>query len=53
MYNARPDKYKRGHVEFLYASLDHIKDFHAARDIQTYKVLLDVFPKVMLSSTHV
>ena len=37
--------YRRGHVEFLYAALDRMKEFEVHRDLDTYKQLLTLFPE--------
>lgn len=37
--------YRRGHVEFVYASLQKMKEFHVHRDLEVYKHILDLFPK--------
>ena len=37
--------YRRGHVEFIYAALGRVKEFNAHTDLDTYKHLLDLFPK--------
>ena len=37
--------HKRGHVEFIYAALSRMKEYGVERDLETYKKLLDVFPK--------
>ena len=37
--------YRRGHVEFLYAALDRMKEFDVHRDLDTYKQLLTLFPE--------
>ncbi len=50
-YNLRPDKYKRGHVEFIYASMDKMVEFGAHKDINTYRMLLDIFPKNKMKTT--
>ncbi|ELU08340.1 hypothetical protein CAPTEDRAFT_163254 [Capitella teleta] len=40
--------YRRGHVEFVYASLEKMKEFNVHRDLETYKKILDLFPKEKL-----
>lgn len=32
-------------MEFMYAALDRMKDFGTNRDLDTYKQLLEIFPK--------
>ena len=44
MYSSR-DKHRRGHVEFIYAALRHMKQFNVHRDLETYKKVFEVFPK--------
>lgn len=36
---------RRGHVEFIYASLKVMKEFGVEKDLEAYKKLLSVFPK--------
>ena len=36
---------QRGHVEFLNAALKHLKEYNLQKDLDTYKALLNVFPK--------
>lgn len=43
-YNEK-DKIKRGHLEFIYAALKYMEDFGVQGDLETYKKLMDVFPK--------
>ena len=38
-------KQRRGHVEFIYASLEHMKRFKVHRDIDAYRQIFDLFPK--------
>lgn len=35
----------RGHTQFILKALKHMKDFGVNKDLETYKALLDVFPK--------
>ncbi|XP_012255105.2 evolutionarily conserved signaling intermediate in Toll pathway, mitochondrial [Athalia rosae] len=44
MYESR-DKYRRGHVEFIYSAMQHMQDFGVHKDLDAYKKLLDVLPK--------
>ena len=37
--------YRRGHVEFIYASLERMKEFGVNRDLDTYKQVFELFPK--------
>lgn len=39
------DKVKKGHLEFIYAALKYMEDFGVDGDLETYKALMDVFPK--------
>jgi signaling intermediate in Toll pathway protein len=51
-YVDQSGKHRRGHVEFIYAALNHVKDFGVHQDVETYKKLLDLFPKgVMIPQT--
>ncbi|GAB6020368.1 hypothetical protein CHUAL_003077 [Chamberlinius hualienensis] len=36
---------RRGHVEFIYAALKLMKEFGVEKDVESYKRLLEVFPK--------
>lgn len=45
IYLQRQKIYRRGHVEFLYAAMDKMKAFSVQRDIETYRKLIDLFPK--------
>lgn len=45
--------FRRGHVEFIYAALSRMKDFETNRDLDTYKKLLEVFPKGKMIPTNV
>uniref|UniRef100_A0A158R3U7 Evolutionarily conserved signaling intermediate in Toll pathway, mitochondrial n=1 Tax=Syphacia muris TaxID=451379 RepID=A0A158R3U7_9BILA len=42
----------RGHVEFINAALRHIKEFGLHKDLETYKALLNVFPKGPFIATN-
>nr|CAG4644015.1 EOG090X07J4 [Lepidurus arcticus] len=46
------DVHKRGHVEFIYSALKHMKDFGVHRDLEAYKKILDVFPKGQFIPTN-
>lgn len=39
------DKYRRHHVEFIYAALKHMEEFGVERDLEVYKEILNVMPK--------
>ncbi|CAB0006183.1 unnamed protein product [Nesidiocoris tenuis] len=39
------ERLRRGHVEFIYSALRHMKEFGVEKDLQIYKALVDVFPK--------
>uniref|UniRef100_T1J3B0 Evolutionarily conserved signaling intermediate in Toll pathway, mitochondrial n=1 Tax=Strigamia maritima TaxID=126957 RepID=T1J3B0_STRMM len=39
---------RRGYVEFIYAAMAHMEEFGVQRDLETYKQLMDVFPKGVL-----
>uniref|UniRef100_A0A1B6FQ69 Evolutionarily conserved signaling intermediate in Toll pathway, mitochondrial n=1 Tax=Cuerna arida TaxID=1464854 RepID=A0A1B6FQ69_9HEMI len=39
------DKHRRGHVEFIYVALKHMKEFGVHKDLEAYKSLIDVMPK--------
>lgn len=43
-YKSR-DVHRRGHVEFIYAALKHMKEFGVHKDLEAYKKLIDVMPK--------
>lgn len=44
-YLQKENIYRRGHVEFAYASLKRMKDFGCDKDLSSYKKILEVFPK--------
>jgi len=44
-FSKRGDVYKRGHCEFIYASLKQMKEFGVHKDLDMYKAILDAFPK--------
>lgn len=44
IYKGR-EKYRRGHVEFIYAALKYMKEYGVDKDLETYKALIDVMPK--------
>nr|XP_044999820.1 evolutionarily conserved signaling intermediate in Toll pathway, mitochondrial isoform X2 [Jaculus jaculus] len=48
-YNVR----KRGHVEFIYLALRKMQEFGVERDLATYNLLLDVFPKEVFRPRNV
>lgn len=39
------DKRRRGHVQFIETALRYMKAFGVEKDVETYNMLLDVFPK--------
>lgn len=39
------DVHRRGHVEFIYAALKHMKLYNVQGDLEVYKALIEVFPK--------
>ncbi|XP_054281815.1 evolutionarily conserved signaling intermediate in Toll pathway, mitochondrial-like [Macrosteles quadrilineatus] len=43
-YKAK-EKRRRGHVEFIYAALKHMKEFGVHKDLEAYKALMEVMPK--------
>lgn len=45
MFIVKDTLYRRGHVEFIYAALEHMERFGVHRDLSVYKALLEVFPK--------
>ena len=45
LYLKRNPVHRRGHVEFIYAALDRMKEFSVHRDIDTYKKLLGLLPE--------
>lgn len=44
-YIERHGVYRRGHVEFIYAALERMKEFGVNRNLDTYKQVLEIFPK--------
>lgn len=44
-YLMKENVYRRGHVEFVYAALKRMKDFGSAKDLSSYKKIMEVFPK--------
>nr|CAG4651881.1 EOG090X07J4 [Triops cancriformis] len=46
------DVHKRGHVEFIYLAMKHMKEFGVHRDLEAYKKILDVFPKGQFMATN-
>lgn len=42
-----------GHVEFLNTAVKYLKEFNLHKDLDTYKNLLNVFPKGPLIPTNV
>ena len=39
------DVNRRGHVEFIYSAMKHMKQFNVHKDLEVYKALIDVLPK--------
>lgn len=48
MYIAAEKVRRRGHVEFINAALQQMKRFNVHRDLETYKMLLRVFPEEVM-----
>ncbi|ODM95421.1 Evolutionarily conserved signaling intermediate in Toll pathway, mitochondrial [Orchesella cincta] len=46
------DVHLRGHVEFIYAALKEMKKFGVHRDLETYKKIIDIFPKGKMIQTN-
>lgn len=46
------DKYRRHHVEFIYAALKHMEEFGVERDLEVYKEILNVMPKGKMIPTN-
>lgn len=44
IFNER-DVHRRGHVEFIYSALKHMKEYGVHKDLEVYKSLVEVFPK--------
>lgn len=44
IYINRDHVYRRGHVEFIYSALKHMKEFGVERDLDVYRALIDVLP---------
>lgn len=44
---------RRGHVEFIYAALKHMEEFGVNKDLESYKSLINVFPKGKFIPTNV
>lgn len=44
IYKGR-EKYRRGHVEFIYAALKYMKEYGVHKDLETYRTLIDIMPK--------
>ena len=53
IYLKRHGVHRRGHVEFIYASLDKMKEFGVERDIDVYKQIIGLFPKGKMRVTSV
>lgn len=37
--------HRRGHVEFIYTALKHMEEFGVEKDLEVYRMLIDVMPK--------
>lgn len=44
---------RRGIIEFIYAAMRHLEEFGVHRDVDTYKKLMDLFPKGKLIPQNV
>ncbi|XP_067005187.2 evolutionarily conserved signaling intermediate in Toll pathway, mitochondrial [Anabrus simplex] len=47
------DVHRRGHVEFIYAALRHMKEFNVHKDLEAYKSLIDILPKGKFIPTNI
>lgn len=43
---------RRGHVEFIYAAMKYMQDFGVHRDLESYKKLMNIFPKGKMIPTN-
>nr|AHI17287.1 ECSIT [Mytilus galloprovincialis] len=48
IYLDKEGLYRRGHVEFIYAARDKLKEYNLNYDLNAYKALMNVFPKERL-----
>lgn len=46
------DKNRRNHVEFIYAAMKNMEEFGVHKDLEVYKALVDVMPKVKMIPTN-
>lgn len=46
------DVHLRGHVEFIYVALRQMKGFGVHKDLESYKKIIDVFPKGRMLQTN-
>lgn len=46
------DVHLRGHVEFIYVALREMKKFGVHKDLETYKKIIDIFPKGRMIQTN-
>lgn len=44
---------RHGQVEFIYAALRVMKDYGVHKDLQAYKVLMDIFPKEVMTPKNI
>lgn len=44
---------RRGHVEFIYAALRHMKEFGVHKDLEVYRSLIDILPKGKFIPTNI
>ncbi|TKR61183.1 hypothetical protein L596_028328 [Steinernema carpocapsae] len=48
----KSNKQNRGHVEFINTAMNYMKEYELHKDLDTYKALLNVFPKGKLIPTN-
>jgi len=53
IYLKRHGVQRRGHVEFIYASLNQMKEFGVEKDIDVYKEIIGLFPKGKMQAMSV
>ncbi|XP_049828649.1 evolutionarily conserved signaling intermediate in Toll pathway, mitochondrial isoform X1 [Schistocerca gregaria] len=44
---------RRGHVEFIYSAMKHMKEFGVHKDLEVYKALISVLPKGKFIPTNI
>ncbi|XP_046996827.1 evolutionarily conserved signaling intermediate in Toll pathway, mitochondrial [Schistocerca americana] len=44
---------RRGHVEFIYSAMKHMKEFGVHKDLEVYKALINVLPKGKFIPTNI